>query len=389
MSTASEFDIVVYGATGFTGALTADYLARQLAAGKSFSWAIAGRSEDKLRRRVEELAQLTDQAPEIVVASAGDPASLREMAERARVVITTVGPYDRYGEPLVQACVEGGADYVDITGEPQFVRRLLENHDAAAREKGLRLVNCCGFDSVPHDLGAMLTARELPSDEPMTIEGLVFGAGEMSGGTWHSAVNAFAQIRTTAKSLGSLRAPAGRRVRGSRRGVHFEKKVDAWAAPLMTIDPWIVLRSACAMDEYGPDFRYGHYVRVRSLPKLAIGAAALSGAVAMAQLKPTRNLLLKLKKPGDGPDEKKRSRSRFEVVFLGRSKGGQQARVEVSGGDPGYGETSKMLAESALSLVEDRDNLPERFGILTPAMAFEELLVERLRAADMCFEVMG
>ena len=168
MSTASEFDIVVYGATGFTGALTADYLARQLAAGKSFSWAIAGRSEDKLRRRVEELAQLTDQAPEIVVASAGDPASLREMAERARVVITTVGPYDRYGEPLVQACVEGGADYVDITGEPQFVRRLLENHDAAAREKGLRLVNCCGFDSVPHDLGAMLTARELPSDEPMT-----------------------------------------------------------------------------------------------------------------------------------------------------------------------------------------------------------------------------
>lgn len=392
MQGSHEYDLVLYGATGFTGSLTADYLAKRLAAGGSFTWAIAGRNQEKLSRLAEQLAQTSgaeDRGPDVVVASAADLDALRSMAERARVVITTVGPYDRYGEPLVRACVDGGADYLDITGEPQFVRRLIDRYDGEAREKGLRLVNCCGFDSVPHDLGALLTVRQLPADEPLTVEGLVFGAGELSGGTWHSAVNAFAQLRTTARSLGSLRAPEGRRVRGSRRGVHYEKKVGAWAAPLLTIDPWIVLRSACAMDEYGPDFRYGHYVRVRSLPKLAAGAAALSGMVAMAQLKPTRDLLLKLKKPGDGPSEKRRARSRFEVVFLGRSAGGSEARVEVAGGDPGYGETSKMLAESALCLVEDRDQLPERHGILTPAMAFENLLVDRLRAADMRLQVIG
>ncbi|MEO1365545.1 MAG: saccharopine dehydrogenase NADP-binding domain-containing protein [Acidobacteriota bacterium] len=383
----ADFDLVLYGATGFTGGLTAEYLARH--AGADVRWAIAGRSPDKLARRASELAEIAGEAPATLVASADDAASLRELAERTRVVATTVGPYDRYGEPLVEACIAGGADYADITGEPQFVRRLMERHGAAAEKAGVRIVNCCGFDSIPHDLGALLAVRQLPADEPIQMAGLVFGAGEFSGGTWHSAVNAMGQLRTTAKSVGSVRAPAGRKVRGSRRGVHYEKKVDAWAAPLMTIDPWIVLRSACAIADYGPDFRYGHYVRVRSLPKLAVGAAALTGVVALAQTKLTRNLLLNLKKPGDGPSERKRSRSRFEVVFLGTSAGGGKVRVEVSGGDPGYGETSKMLAESALCLLQDRDRLPERAGILTPAMAFEDLMIERLRAADMRFQVMG
>ncbi|MEM1178779.1 MAG: saccharopine dehydrogenase NADP-binding domain-containing protein [Acidobacteriota bacterium] len=383
----SDYDLVLFGATGFTGGLTAEYLARQAPDG--VRWAIAGRSPEKLKRRADELAEIAGETPSILVASADDSKALRELAERTRVVITTVGPYDRYGEPLVEACVAGGADYVDITGEPQFVRRLMNRHGAAAESAGVRIVNCCGFDSIPHDLGALLAVQQLPPDEPMQVAGLVFGAGEFSGGTWHSAVNAMAQLRTTAKSVGSVRAPAGRRVRGSKRGVHYEKKVNAWAAPLMTIDPWIVLRSAGAIDSYGPDFKYGHYVRVRSLPKLAVGAAALTGVVAMAQLKPTRNLLLNLKKPGDGPSEGKRSRSRFEVVFLGTSAGGDTVRVEVSGGDPGYGETSKMLAESALCLIEDRDQLPQRHGILTPAMAFENLMIERLRRAEMRFEVMG
>ncbi|MEM6792956.1 MAG: saccharopine dehydrogenase NADP-binding domain-containing protein [Acidobacteriota bacterium] len=385
-----DFDVVLFGATGFTGALTAERLARA-SAERPLRWAIAGRSREKLEKVAADLEGLGAEGrpPEIRVASADDAGALRALAASTRVIATTVGPYDRYGEPLVAAAVEEKTDYVDITGEPRFVARMLRTYDSRARDAGLRIVNCCGFDSVPHDLGALLTVRQLPSDEGLRVEGVVHGIGQLSGGTWHSAIQAFASWRQSAKAVSRVRARRGRRVRGSWRGVHYEKKVGAWAAPLQTIDPWIVLRTAGALEEYGPDFRYGHFVRVRSLPRVAAGAAALGGVFALAQTGPTRRLLYSLRKPGEGPDAERRALSRFEVVFLGRSEGGSFVRVEVSGGDPGYGETSKMLAESALCLVHERPRLPERCGVVTPAMAFDDVLIERLRAAGMRFEVMG
>ncbi|MEM9594717.1 MAG: saccharopine dehydrogenase NADP-binding domain-containing protein [Acidobacteriota bacterium] len=383
---ARRFDVVLFGATGFTGRLTAEYLARRAAA-EGLRWAVAGRDADKLEGLVSALADLAEAPPAILQAQVGDPQSLRRMASETRVVATTVGPYARWGEEVVAACVDGGASYADITGEPEFVARVVERYHPRARDLGLRLVSCCGFDSIPHDLGALLTVLQLPDDVPTRVEGFVHGVGSFSGGTWHSAVEAMGRAGDTLGALRSHLDPGpGRRVGGTRPRPRYERRLGSWVAPLPTIDPWIVLRSACDLEAFGPSFRYGHYVRVGSLPALAAGAAFVGSVATLARFAPTRRLLLSAKRSGDGPNESQRARSRFDVVFFGEA-GDATAVVEVSGGDPGYGETSKMLAESALCLALDGDRLPERYGALTPASAMGEVLIERLRAAGMGFEV--
>src|SRR5690606_10442726 len=178
-----------------------------------------------------------------------------------------------------------------------------------------------------------------------------------------------------------------RRVRGVRPAVHYEKEIGAWACPLPTIDPQVVLRSARLLDEYGPDFTYGHYVRVKRLPTLVAGVAAVGTLFALAQLPPTRSLLLKVKDRGEGPSEEQRARSWFRVTFLARA-GGRTLLTEVAGGDPGYTETSKMLAESALCLALERERTPELTGVITPAAAMGRPLIERLERAGITFRVL-
>ena len=310
------------------------------------------------------------------------------MAGQARVVATTVGPYARYGEPVVAACVAGRADYLDITGEPEFVSRIRRNHGPEAEKKGLRLVSCCGFDSIPHDFGALFTARQLPSDQPIRIEGIVSAKGTVSGGTWQSAVEAMAGMGRGAKSPKTKREPSPRKIRPLRTRVRYESKVKGWICPMPTIDPVIVLRSARQVEDFGPDFRYGHSMRIGSLPRLMAGGAMLSGVFTMAQLPPTRKLLLRMRTSGEGPDAETRAKSSFRVTFLGQA-GDKKVITEVRGGDPGYGETSKMLAESALCMAFDRDDLPARFGHLTPVAALGDPLFHRLQAAGIEFEVVG
>ncbi len=390
MSPQRPYDLALFGATGFTGRLTAEYLARRAARdGPSFTWAIAGRNAEKLRAVRQALAEISPAAGEIGILEArtDDPESLERLAAASRVVATTVGPFDRHGEPLVRACVGHGSDYADITGEPAFVSRLLERYHGEARRKGLRIVSCCGFDSVPHDLGALLAVRQLPADGPIHLEGFVRASGALSGGTWHSAVEAMAGLGRGTRSTRSPPPAGERRVRRARERTRYEKRLRSWVVPMPTIDGPIVRRSARALEDYGPDFRYGHYLQIGSVANLAVGAAGLGTVFAMAQLPPTRKLLLSLRRPGQGPDAERRRRSRFRVVFLGRG-GGRTTRVEVSGGDPGYGETSKMLAESALALALDRDRLGDHTGVLTPAVALGDALLERLRAAGIRFEVM-
>lgn len=402
LESSRDFDVLLFGGTGFTGGLTAEYLARKVASSvRPVRWAVAGRSADKLdalRGRLAEMlesdgldaSEVSGALPETVIASIGDEASLLEMASRTRALASTVGPFAEYGEPVVAACVAEGTQYADITGEPGFVTGILERHDGAARDAGVRLVSCCGFDSIPHDLGALLTVRQLPDDVPIRVEGVVRASGTFSGGTWHSAVQAMGKARETVGALRKGLDPGpGRKVGSTRPRARYEKRLGAWVAPLPTIDPWIVLRSACVLPEYGPEFRYGHYVRLKSLPRLALGAAFVGGVSLLAQLKPTRKLLLEMKKPGDGPDAETRARSRFTVYFFGSaerdSAGDLETRVEVSGGDPGYDETAKMLSESLLSLAFD--DLPERHGVLSPAAAMGDALLARLRAAGMRFDV--
>ncbi len=385
-----KFDIVLFGATGFTGALTAEYLAEH--GGPQLRWALAGRDESKLEALAQRLAALGSDTPEpeLMQAQLNDPASLEAMAADTRVVVTTVGPYARYGEPVVAACVAGETDYLDITGEPEFVDRIRRTYGATAESKGLRLVSCCGFDSIPHDFGALFTARQLPNDQPIRIEGIVSAKGTLSGGTWQSAVEAMAGMGRRKKGPRGERKErqqeSDRKVRPLRTRVRYESKVKGWICPMPTIDPVIVLRSARDLEDFGSDFRYGHSMRIGSLPKLMAGGAMLGSIFTMAQLPPTRKLLLRMRTSGEGPDAETRAKSSFRVTFLGRA-GDHRVVTEVRGGDPGYGETSKMLAESALCLAFDRDQLPTRFGHLTPAAGLGDPLLERLQAAGIEFEV--
>lgn len=376
------YDVVLFGATGFTGGLTADRLAHHAPAG--LRWAVAGRDPSRLQAIATRLGTAPCPPAGVVVARADDRASLAAMARGTRVVLTTAGPYAEVGGPVVDACVAEGADYVDITGEPAFVHAVQRRHGDAARAAGLRIVNCCGFDSIPPDLGAWFTAGLLPSDAPMTLECFVSGLGEPSGGTWHSAIGAMAHLGAGLRDPARPPTTPGRRVGSLPRRVRWEPRIGAWAVPLPTIDPEIVLRSAAADARYGPDFRYGHHARVESAWTIAGGALGIGALVVLAQLRPTRELLLRWRRRGEGPDAATRARGRFTLTFLGDA-GGRRVRAEVSGGDPGYDETAKMVSESAIALVVDRDRLPARFGVLTPAEAFGDVLVQRLQAAGISF----
>lgn len=385
------YDIVLFGASGFTGRLAAHYLA-ETSRKTPLRFALAGRSLKKLEWVRSEIAPALPAGVDVALleASSDDPASLARLASQARVVLTTVGPYAIHGEPLVEACIRERTDYVDITGEPRFVNRLLERHDADARAAGVRIVSCCGFDSIPHDLGTLFTVEKLPRNEPITVEAFVrAGGASASGGTWQSALNemgtGMAEAMKRPWAEGKL--PGGRRVEELPPKVRKEPALGGWACPLPTIDPQIVLRSARALEIYGPDFRYSHNVVVKSPVTLAVGALAVGSVVALSQLGPTRALLSKLQPSGEGPSADKRARSWFQVTFRGKATS-RSVLTRVSGGDPGYGETAKMVSESALCLAFDRDKLPLHVGVLTPAVAMGDALIARLQAAGIRFELL-
>ena len=241
-----ELDIVIFGATGFTGSLVAAYLAAHAPAGTR--WALAGRDAGRLAALRDRLGV---DVP-VHTADVTDPATLRRLADRTRVVATTVGPYVRYGEPLVAACAEAGTDYLDLTGEPEFVDLMWLRHHATAERSGARLVHTCGFDSVPYDLGAQFTVEQLPEDAPIRMRGYLSGSGLPSGGTFDSAITSLARFRAANAVHRERRAaeprPATRRVRGIPGRPGYERDVGAWVFPLPTIDPQIVLRSARALD---------------------------------------------------------------------------------------------------------------------------------------------
>ncbi|MEU1852610.1 saccharopine dehydrogenase NADP-binding domain-containing protein [Streptomyces sp. NPDC019990] len=378
------YDIVLFGATSFAGALTAEYLAGH--APEGLRWAIAGRSTEKLERLRDRLPGGGEAG--VLRADVCDPASVRALADSARVVATTVGPYLTYGEELVAACADAGTDYLDLAGEPEFVDLMYVRHDARARETGARLVHAAGFDSIPYDLGVYFTVQRLPEGVPLTVDGFVTADAAFSGGTFGSALNQFARQREMAAAARDRRRHeprlVGRRASAPTGAPRFAKEVGAWALPMPTIDPQIVRRSASALDRYGPDFRYRQYAAVRRLPVAVGGVAAVGAVVAAAQVPSARRWLSDRLGPGDGPGPDKRAKSWFSLRFVGEG-GGRRVCTEVSGGDPGYDETAKMLAESALCLAFD--DLPRTSGQVTTAVAMGDALVHRLRAAGIRFRV--
>ncbi len=385
-----NLDIVLLGATGFTGGLTADYLAAHAPAG--LRWAIAGRSLDKLEAVRARLAA-TDPALgdlELLVVDSTDREALDALAQRTTVVATTVGPYLSFGEPLVAACAAAGTAYVDLTGEPEFVDRMYAAHHETAVRTGARIVHACGFDSIPHDLGAYFTVQQLPDDQPITLRGVVRAGGSVSGGTFHSALTAMSRPKQMKEASAARRRleqrPEGRSSRSVGAKPQRDPVLGYWLLPLPTLDPVVVARSGAALPAYGPRFRYSHFAGTKTLRYAAGGTLAVAGLGLAAQVPPLRSLLGRRIQPGQGPDASRREKSWFRVDFVGEADG-RRVHTRVSGGDPGYGETAKMLAESALCLALD-DN-PDVAGQVTTAQAMGDRLVERLQAAGIGFEVVA
>jgi len=352
---------------------------------------LATRNPGKLAAVRHELAAIDPALADLnlLIVDASDARGLREIAASTKVVITTVGPYIWHGEPLVAACAAEGTDYVDLTGEPEFVDTMYLKHHETAVSTGARIVHACGFDSIPHDLGAYYTVLQLPEGVPLTVAGYVEVDAAFSGGTAHSAITALSRGRANLAAAKARRQAEGtvttRSVHAGPGRPHREPATGGWALPMPTVDPQIVGRSARAVERYGPDFRYTHHV---SFPKVSM-AAGVVGAVAgmgvIAQIPPARRAVLKRVPQGSGPSDEKRARSWFKVTFVGEG-GGRKVVTRVSGGDPGYDETAKMLAESALCLAFDE--LPKTAGQVTTTAAMGDALLDRLQKADLTFEVL-
>ncbi|MDO5627394.1 MAG: saccharopine dehydrogenase NADP-binding domain-containing protein [Mobilicoccus sp.] len=390
MSTPRPYDLVLFGATGFTGGLTAEYLAAH--APTEVRLALAGRNRAKLEAVRDRLAGIDPAMADVALlhADVAEPATLTRVAESTRVVITTVGPYLEHGGPVVAACAAAGTDYVDLTGEPEFVDRMyLEHHDSAVRT-GARIVHACGFDSIPHDLGALFTVQQLPAGMPITMRGVVRTNATLSGGSVHSGLEQLSRLRSMQQVASERKRrepqPAGRRARSVIGRPRRDRVLGTWLIPFPTIDAEIVTRSALARDDYGPDFSYAHYVGARRASTVVGSVVGFGAALAVVQVPPLRRAIGRRSPQGDGPSEERRARTRFTVDFLGEG-GGRRVHTRISGGDPGYTETAKMLAESALCLALD-DN-PPTAGQVTTATAMGENLTRRLIDAGITFDVIA
>jgi short subunit dehydrogenase-like uncharacterized protein len=392
-----RFDIVLFGATGFTGALAAEYLLGHAPPGARL--ALAARRPEKLEALVGGLGS---PAVELIVADVNDPDSIEALARSTRVVASTVGPYLSFGEPLVAACAAAGTDYVDLTGESEFVDLMYLRYHQQARETGARLVHSCGYDSIPFDLGALFTVSQLAAPEPLALQGFGRADGSISGGTLRSLVGVLARFQEAGRVARQRRAierhaadgmiAEGRTVRSGRARVRREPLAGGWVIPAPLIDAHHVLRTARLNTAYGPDFTYAHHIVTGRLSRtLAIGAG-LPVLLTMAQFGPTRRLVLAFRGSGEGPSAERRARSHFTVTFIAEHGPAAHRRrlvTSVSGGDPGYDETAKMLSESALALAFD-DDLPARGGgQLTPALALGQPLIRRLQRAGIRFEVLS
>lgn len=397
-----DFDLVLFGATGFTGRLVAEHVVRRRS---GLRLALAGRSRHKLERVRDDLATMDASARDLplLLADALDPAAIGAIAGRSRVVCTTVGPFARVGRELVAACVEHGTAYCDSTGETHFVRAMIDQHHARAVETGACIVHCCGFDSIPSDLGVLVLHHELAARGKQLAEAhfrVLSAKGGVSGGTVASMFALAEEARDPAVRRlladpyalcpGAARGPDGGDSLGPRRDADTGRFTGPFV--MAAINTRVVRRSNLLLDfAYGQAFRYDEAVDMGKGPlglaRAAAMTAGLGAVLAAAAFRPTRRLAARLlPAPGEGPSPEARERGSFAIEIRGVATDGERRRVVVSGRrDPGYGETAVMMGESALCLAEDA--LPERGGVLTPASCMGMTLVERLRAAGMTFRV--
>lgn len=377
-----QYDVIIYGASGFTGRLVAEYLNAEYG-GSDLKWAMAGRSREKLTAVRSEMGIPSD-IP-LIAADATDAASLDAMVKQTKAMITTVGPYQNFGEPLVKACVEAGTDYVDLSGEPLWMKDMIAVYDDAAKESGARIVHSCGFDSIPFDLGVYYTQEAAKAEfgaPCKEIRGRVRKMkGTFSGGTAASFKETMVRIAKDPTQLSALkssfslsdgfegpRQPAGHKVK-------YEEDLKSWAAPFImaSINTKNIHRSNALMGHaYGEDFLYSEMLLTGDGEQGEAMANHVTTDDSMAKNPP---------KPGEGPSKEARETGFYDVMYVGETAQGQTIVTSVAGDkDPGYGSTSKMIAEAAICLARDVSRDETGGGVLTPAPAMGAKLIKRLTA---------
>lgn len=404
--TQREFDVVILGASGFTGRLVAEYL-HATQRDSNLRWAIAGRNPDKLAGVRDEIGTDVD----VLIADTSDPASVRALAARTRALATTVGPYALHGDAVVAACAESGTHYCDLTGEVPWMRRMIDGHDATARANGARIVHTCGFDSIPSDLGVAFVQQQMLDAHGVTCPRIRYRvkamSGGFSGGTAASLLNMVEEAGRDATVRRLLANPyaldpdagGGGPDRGDLAGLAWDPAFRGWIAPFVMagINTRVVRRSnALAGYPWGRDFRYDEAVLTGGGAMGLLSASAMVGGMGLmlgaTALSLTRPLVARmLPDPGAGPSAEQRERGFFDIRLLGEHPDDPACNlwVRVTGDrDPGYGSTSKMLAQSVMCLALDELDTPT--GVLTPATAMGDALIERLvDQAGMTFEVLG
>ena len=405
------YAVVLYGATSFVGQITAHYLAEFLSthkdkSGSEITWAIAGRDQEKLNELQSKLASKVD----IIIANSDDAASLDAMTEQTQVIISTVGPYLKYGEPLIKSCVDNGTDYVDLTGEAIFIKDMMDKYQEAAKQSGARIVNSCGFDSIPSDLGVYFTQKQAEAkfDSACDVIHMRVKAakGGLSGGTIASMATIFEEVgqdKSRRKQVANpyllnddKNAPNVRQSNVSKPEYDSEHK--RWLAPFVmaSINTRIVHRSNQLLGyEYGREFKYDEAMWMKDglkgkLTSYALSAGLLGFATAM-MITPSRELLSKhvLPKSGSGPSKEEQENGYFDIRLFGQTANKDSITTKVTGDkDPGYGSTSRMLSQAALCLAQDISKEEVKGGFWTPASAMGDKLLARLeKHAGLSFDV--
>ena len=393
MKSSKEFDIIIWGASGFTGRLVVTHLFKNYGVNNDLKWAMAGRNKKKLKQVRFSAA---DNSVPIIIADSNDEVSLKEMIIRTKVICTTVGPYATYGDKLVSLCVNQGTDYCDLSGEVQWMRKMIDQYHEIAKNNGVKIVHTCGFDSIPSDMGVYFTQRELQAQmgQPANkIEMRVAGiSGGISGGTYASLTKVMEQAYFDKEVYKVLANPYGLNPKGKIEGndtrdlnsIIYDDVSKSWIGPFIMagINTKVVRRSnALSGYAYGKDFRYDEATICGKGLKGRIKGYLMAIPLLMMTAKP-KSFLKKiidkiLPKPGEGPKKEKREKGFYNLKFYATLKDGSRVLVKVTGDmDPGYGSTSKMLGEAAVCLA--KDNLSNISGVLTPSIAMGDFLLKRL-----------
>ena len=404
-----KFDLVIFGATSFVGQILTEYLFTHIGLSRKVKWAIAGRSEAKLNELRDSLGEGAAKLP-IIVADSMDETALTDMCKKSRVIVSTVGPYALYGETLVKVCAENGNDYCDLTGEAYWINQMIVKYERLAKKSGARIVNCCGFDSIPSDLGNHFLQKQGKQKFGSFFNTVKLRVRAMKGGASGGTIASMAEMIVAAKADPQLRKDMGNPYilcpkkhsysikQVSVKGPVYDSDFACWSAPFImeAINARVVLRSnSLTKMAYGKDFSYGEAMLTGTGTKgrlKAIGLTAGLGAFGLGMVLDTvRNLLNKfvLPKPGEGPSLQDQLNGFFDIDLMGKNDKNQQLVVKVTGDrDPGYGCTAKMLAQAGLCLAFDLPKEDKVGGFWTPATAMGDLLIGRLNEhAGMSFKV--